>query len=116
MDNEQDRALNQIVDEVISEARLNPALILPEEIAYIREHVLKKPLGVATSGSRFGCSHYGNVLRLEFRFARWQADRRAHCVFDRMRSVSRMSPGIVGAFRRHALRRWSLGLLAPGDR
>src|SRR2546425_12795517 len=46
MDNEPDRALNEIVDEVISEAHINPALILPEEIAYIREHVLKKPLGV----------------------------------------------------------------------
>ena len=40
------RLLNSIVQEVISEAHIDPSLILPEEIDYIREHVLKKPLGV----------------------------------------------------------------------
>src|SRR2546422_10953195 len=64
MDNEPDRALNEIVHEVISEAHINPGLILPEEIAYIREHVLKKPLrvihiwalgvGVVITGLYFG--------------------------------------------------------------
>lgn len=43
---ETDRSLNEIVNEVISEAHINPDLILPEEIAYIRQHSLKKPLGV----------------------------------------------------------------------
>jgi ethanolamine permease len=38
--------LDAIVNEVVAEAHLNRDLILPEEISYIREHVLKKPLGV----------------------------------------------------------------------
>jgi hypothetical protein len=38
--------LNSIVQEVISEAHIDPSLILPEEIDYIREHVLKKPMRV----------------------------------------------------------------------
>lgn len=38
--------LDAIVHEVVAEAHLNSALILPEEIDYIRQHVLKKPLGV----------------------------------------------------------------------
>ncbi|HLJ14069.1 MAG TPA: amino acid permease [Bryobacteraceae bacterium] len=46
MENETDRTLNEIVNEVITEAHINPDLILPEEIAYIREHSLKKPLRV----------------------------------------------------------------------
>ncbi len=40
------RELDAIVNEVVAEAHLNRDLILPEEIEYIREHVLKKPLGV----------------------------------------------------------------------
>ena len=40
------RLLNEIVHEVISEAHINPELILPEEIDYIRAHILKKPLRV----------------------------------------------------------------------
>ena len=35
-----------IVNEVVSEAHLNRSLLLPEEIEYIREHALNKPLGV----------------------------------------------------------------------
>ena len=46
MENEAERRLNEIVNEVITEAHINPDLILPEEIAYIREHALKKPLRV----------------------------------------------------------------------
>ena len=48
MENQTDdnRLLNSIVQEVISEAHIDPSLILPEEIDYIREHVLKKPMGV----------------------------------------------------------------------
>ncbi len=46
MENDADRKLNEIVNEVITEAHINPDLILPEEIAYIREHALKKPLRV----------------------------------------------------------------------
>ena len=46
MEHETDPSLNQIVQEVITEAHINPNLILPEEIAYIREHALKKPLRV----------------------------------------------------------------------
>ncbi len=56
--------LNSIVDEVISQAHINPELILPEEIDYIRKHVLKKPLrvehiwslgvGVVITGMYFG--------------------------------------------------------------
>src|ERR1700744_4086473 len=56
--------LSAIVDEVIQQAHIDPALILPEEIDYIREHVLKKPLkighiwalgvGVVISGMFFG--------------------------------------------------------------
>ena len=42
MANDPDPILNDIVNEVITEAHINPDLILPEEIAYIREHALKK--------------------------------------------------------------------------
>src|SRR6476469_2993723 len=41
-----DPELDAIVNEVVSEAHMDRALILPEEIEYIREHVLRKPLGV----------------------------------------------------------------------
>src|SRR5215467_9902878 len=40
------RELDTIVDRVVAEAHISRALILPEEIQYIREHVLRKPLGV----------------------------------------------------------------------
>ena len=40
------RELDLIVDKVVAEAHINRTLILPEEIQYIREHVLRKPLGV----------------------------------------------------------------------
>jgi ethanolamine permease len=56
--------LDTIVNEVVAEAHINRALILPEEIQYIREHVLKKPLrvihiwalgvGVVITGEYFG--------------------------------------------------------------
>ena len=59
-----DPLLSSIVQEVIAEAHINPSLILPEEIEYIRQHVLKKPLrvvhiwslgvGVVISGMYFG--------------------------------------------------------------
>ena len=38
--------LDAVVDEFLAEAHISRDLILPEEITYIREHVLKKPLGV----------------------------------------------------------------------
>jgi ethanolamine permease len=41
-----DAQFDAIVNEVVSEAHLSPSLLLPEEIAYIREHALNKPLGV----------------------------------------------------------------------
>ena len=40
------RQLDAIVNEVVSEAHINRALLLPEEIDYIRQHALNKPLGV----------------------------------------------------------------------
>jgi amino acid permease len=40
------RALDAIVNEVVAEAHVSRDLILPEEIEYIRSHVLKKPLKV----------------------------------------------------------------------
>jgi hypothetical protein len=56
--------LDVIVDEVVAEAHLSRSLLLPEEIDYIREHVLKKPLrmihiwalgvGVVITGEYFG--------------------------------------------------------------
>jgi ethanolamine permease len=56
--------LTSIVQQVIAEAHIDPALILPEEIAYIRQHVLDKPLrvvhiwslgvGVVIAGMYFG--------------------------------------------------------------
>ncbi len=56
--------MDAIVSEVVAEAHISPALILPEEIDYIREHVLKKPLrvihvwalgvGVVITGEYFG--------------------------------------------------------------
>lgn len=56
--------LNSIVQEVIAEAHIDPALMLPEEIEYIRQHVLNKPLrvrhiwgmgvGVVIAGMFFG--------------------------------------------------------------
>jgi ethanolamine permease len=38
--------LDAVVNEFLAEAHISRDLILPEEITYIREHVLKKPLGV----------------------------------------------------------------------
>ncbi len=56
--------LDAIVSQVVAEAQINRDLILPEEIEYIREHVLKKPLriihiwalgvGVVIAGMYFG--------------------------------------------------------------
>ena len=56
--------LDAIVNQVVAEAHLNRSLILPEEIDYIREHLLKKPLrmihiwalgvGVVITGEYFG--------------------------------------------------------------
>jgi ethanolamine permease len=56
--------LNSIVEEVLSESHIDPSLILPEEVDYIRSHVLKKPLrvghiwamgvGVVIAGMFFG--------------------------------------------------------------
>ena len=40
------RELDVIVDEVVAEAHISRSLLLPEEIDYIRDHVLKKPLRV----------------------------------------------------------------------
>src|SRR2546426_2127455 len=58
------RELDVIVDEVVAEARISRSLLLPEEIDYIRDHVLKKPLrvihiwalgvGVVITGEYFG--------------------------------------------------------------
>jgi len=41
-----DVQFDAIVNEVVAEAHLNRSLLLPEEIEYIREHALNKPLGV----------------------------------------------------------------------
>ena len=41
-----DVQFDAIVNEVVSEAHLSRSLLLPEEIEYIREHALNKPLGV----------------------------------------------------------------------
>ena len=59
-----DRQLDAIVNEVVSEAHISRALLLPEEIEYIREHALNKPLhvihiwalgvGVVITGEYFG--------------------------------------------------------------
>src|SRR5689334_21086860 len=59
-----DVQFDAIVNEVVSEAHINRALLLPEEIEYIREHALKKPLhvihiwalgvGVVITGEYFG--------------------------------------------------------------
>jgi amino acid transporter len=59
-----DRQLDAIVNEVVAEAHINRALLLPEEIEYIREHALNKPLhvihiwalgvGVVITGEYFG--------------------------------------------------------------
>jgi ethanolamine permease len=58
------QALDSIVNEVVAEAHVSRDLILPEEIEYIRSHVLKKPLkvihiwalgvGVVITGLYFG--------------------------------------------------------------
>ena len=40
------KKLDEIVREVVSEAHLDSALLLPEEIEYISRHALNKPLGV----------------------------------------------------------------------
>src|SRR6266850_5346264 len=45
-DTGRDSQLDAIVNEVVSEAHLNRSLLLPEEIQYIREHSLNRPLGV----------------------------------------------------------------------
>src|SRR5678815_4694510 len=61
---EKDRQLDAIVNEVVSEAHVSRNLLLPEEIEYIREHALSKPLhvihiwalgvGVVITGEYFG--------------------------------------------------------------
>src|SRR5437660_8954207 len=38
--------LDQVVDEVVSEAHLQAGALRPEEREYLREHALKKPMGV----------------------------------------------------------------------
>ena len=43
---ESDPQFDAIVNEVISEAHINRSLLLPEDIQYIREHALNRPLGV----------------------------------------------------------------------
>ena len=58
------RDLDAIVNEVVADAHISRDLILPEEIRYIREHVLRKPLrvihiwalgvGVVITGLYFG--------------------------------------------------------------
>ena len=40
------RELDTIVDAVVAESHIARDLILPEEIDYIRKHVLRKPMGV----------------------------------------------------------------------
>jgi ethanolamine permease len=40
------RELDAIVREVVAAAHLGSDMVLPEEVEYIRQHVLKKPLGV----------------------------------------------------------------------
>ena len=40
------RDLDAIVNEVVADAHISRDLILPEEIGYIRQHVLRKPLRV----------------------------------------------------------------------
>lgn len=45
-DQNPDRQLDAIINEVVSEAHINRSLLLPEEINYIRDHTLNKPLGV----------------------------------------------------------------------
>ncbi len=45
-DKQRDPQLDTIVNEVVSEAHISRSLLLPEEIEYIREHALNKPLGV----------------------------------------------------------------------
>ena len=59
-----DPELDAIVNEVVSEAHIDRSLLLPEDIAYIREHALYKPLrvvhvwalgvGVVITGEYFG--------------------------------------------------------------
>src|SRR5499427_10990279 len=44
--NKPDAQFDAIVDEVVSEAHLPRSLLLAEEIEYIRQHALNKPLGV----------------------------------------------------------------------
>ena len=61
---DQDRLLNSIVQDVIRESHIDPSLLLPEDVDYIRQHVLKKPLrtihiwslgvGVVITGEYFG--------------------------------------------------------------
>jgi len=44
--NNRDNRLDTIVNEVVAEAHLSRGLLLPEEIQYIREHALNRPMGV----------------------------------------------------------------------
>lgn len=43
---DRDQHLSSIIEETIREAQIDPALISPEEIEYIRKHALRKPLRV----------------------------------------------------------------------
>lgn len=43
---DRDAQFDAILNEVVSEAHLKRSLLLPEEIEYIREHALNRPLGV----------------------------------------------------------------------
>jgi ethanolamine permease len=61
---DQEQLLNSIVQDVIKESHLDPSLLLREDIDYIRQHVLKRPLrsihiwslgvGVVITGEYFG--------------------------------------------------------------
>src|SRR6266704_6843962 len=44
--NNRDTQLDTIVNDVVAEAHLSRGLLLPEEIQYIREHALDRPMGV----------------------------------------------------------------------
>ncbi|MGH9328309.1 MAG: amino acid permease [Terriglobia bacterium] len=46
MEESDQKDLDAIVDRVVAAAHIERDLILPEDVAYIRQHVLKKPLGV----------------------------------------------------------------------
>src|SRR5262249_19559947 len=105
------RQLDVIVNEVVSEAHLNRALLLPEEIDYIRQHALNKPLGVI----HIWALGVGVVIAGEdfgWNFGLPVGGPTGVLVASLIVCVLYLGAGSFRTFRRHAFRRRTAGVWA----